>query len=167
MEVNEIEVVHQEIKAERLSIKLSLKLIEKVVLKHFGIRSDQLFNRCKKLEFMERKQIFQYLANYYSNCLLIDIGKYGGCNYNHATIIHNIRKIKNSLYLQKEMNIESYVSLNLLETVDCLESKLKKVQLIKMRNTDNLGILQREIIDDILICDKTEEIQEVLKYYIN
>ncbi len=88
--------------------KPTLEMIYKAVCEYFKIKNhSQIFSSSRKQNIVYARQIFMYLAYNETRygVTLLDISKFifniSGLTFNHATIIHNKKKIKEILDLKK------------------------------------------------------------------
>lgn len=138
-------------------MRTTLKAIEKEITGFYEITAGQMFKRTRKREFVEKRQIFYYLAKLYTVKSLGKIGKYAGSlqgkPFDHATVLHgsktignliasdkklkheiqeiiaNIRKNKDTLYTENEMLFKKELD-EIIEKNKDLERRILKLERI-------------------------------------
>jgi len=81
------------------------KLILDICLKEFNVPLECLQVKTRRRNLVERRQLIMYATREYTNCTLKTVGSYFG--FHHATVLHNLRTIKNLIETDSVIN-ETY-----------------------------------------------------------
>lgn len=116
-------------------MSLAIEEVHKVFCDYYQIDLDYFFNKSRKRTFIDPRQQFHFLCKEYTKLSLADIGKYykdiTGVFYDHATIIHSGKAIKN--YIDTDKTVFNDIS-NLRKLLDSKKSELKKTAINKENN---------------------------------
>lgn len=97
--------------------RLTIETIQKVVADHFKLRIADLKSKRRQRALAHPRQIAMYIARKLTNASYPDIGeKFGGKD--HTTVMHNVRKIEESL--SKDLDLKAHV--------EALERQLEQLQ---------------------------------------
>jgi hypothetical protein len=97
--------------------------IADAVSSYYSIPAESLFANTRQRGVTDKRAIFHYLCHKHTDLSLKQIGaisvQYGGRAYNHATVIHNIKKSKNLVKIDKRfaidlLHIDAYVTKNVI-----------------------------------------------------
>ena len=84
-------------------IKIAKPRMEGILLavnEVFPFSKSEVFQRCRRREYIEVRQIIQYLYSELLNISQKEIGKRTG-GFNHCTIVHSIKCIRNRMAVDK------------------------------------------------------------------
>lgn len=100
-----------------------LKGIAEAVSQYYDISTRELFKNTRERHLTDKRAIFHYLCHKHTDCTLQEIGNYaalfGRKPYNHATVLHNIRKSKTLVKYDKRfaidlLHLDAYVTKNVI-----------------------------------------------------
>lgn len=132
--------------------KLNIELVEKVVLKYFGITSGQLLKRNRGVGTIERKQMFHYLCKIYTIETLKSIGKYKNYSYSHCSVLHSVNRIQEIIDTEPKWE-QIWYDLNL---------ELAGMQRVQIDQNNSLDVLIKSIVIDLLLCKSKKELLSIL-----
>lgn len=128
---------------------LLMQHIKYLVIEYYGLKSEYVFTRCRKREYVMARQIMHYLAFKYTSLSYSVIGSmiHRGVAYDHTTIIYSINTIKNLI----ETNAEFRATMEELEAAIRpgseipVRKKKQKTYEIKVLKCANDRTIKREI----------------------
>jgi len=157
MEINDIELNYEVVKPEKLRNKIDIRIIENIVCSYFKVSQKYLFQRNRRREIMEKRQIFHYLCVKYTAETLAKIGDYEGFHYGHAVVINSNKQINNLIDTDKKFK----------QTIYDLELEVRKAQVIFL-NEDDFRTVKYNLSRDIINCKSYLDIDSLLvKYMVN
>lgn len=157
MNINGIEFNYEVVKPKKLRIKIDIRVIENIVCSFFRINQEELFQRNRKRDIVEKRQIFHYLCTRYTLESLSIIGKYGGSNYGHAVVINSRKQVENLIDTDRRIR----------QIIQDLELELRKEQVIFL-DKDDFRTIRYNLSKNIVNCSSYLEVQSILiKYMVN
>lgn len=87
-----------------------LHKIAEAIADYYEISKKDLFENTRRRTIVDKRAIFHFLSNKYTEYSLSEIGafseEFGRPAYNHATVIHNIKKSKNLMRVDKKFSVD-------------------------------------------------------------
>lgn len=128
------------------------EIIKKVICEVLGVAQKEMFGRTRFKEYVQARHLYYYLSSKMTKVSLREISNLSnGLNPNHATVIHGIRSIKDSIDVDKPFakKVNEIISLiNMVYNADKELSKLKSVLYDAVKSELSLSEL-KELIKNI------------------
>jgi chromosomal replication initiator protein len=97
--------------------RMTVEIVQKTVADHFKLKIADLKSKRRQRAFAHPRQVAMYLARKLTGSSYPEIGeKFGGKD--HTTVMHNVRKIEDSL--EKDLDLKAHV--------EALERQLEQLQ---------------------------------------
>jgi uncharacterized pyridoxal phosphate-containing UPF0001 family protein len=100
-----------------------IESIAKAVADYYGMEASMLVQNTRRRDVTDKRAIFHFLCHKHTDLSLQQIGRfaenYNRTAYNHATIIHNIKKSRNLMKVDKRfaidlLHLDAYVTKNII-----------------------------------------------------
>jgi len=100
-----------------------IQSIASAVADYYGIEESKMFQNTRRRDITDKRAIFHFLCHKHTDLSLQEIGRfaenYDRIAYNHATIIHNIKKSRNLMKVDKRfaidlLHLDAYVTKNII-----------------------------------------------------
>ena len=145
------------------------------VASHFNMKLTTLFEKTRVRHITDRRAIFHYLCHKHTNLSLVEIGmhatNFGRERFNHATVIHNIKKTKNLLQHDKNfavdlMHLDAYVTKHIVVDKEKEALLNANVNLMMRRWFEFNEVDYLDCLSSVAEILATESDVEVLKEWI-
>jgi|TARA_R110000803_G_scaffold25234_1_gene60269 hypothetical protein len=100
-----------------------IQSIAYAVADYYNMEVSMMFENTRRRDLTDKRAIFHFLCHKHTELSLQEIGRYsevyGRAPYNHATVIHNIKKSKNLVTVDKRfaidlLHLDAYVTKNII-----------------------------------------------------
>lgn len=154
----------------------TINAIAQAVADYYSTTPQAIFKNDRSRSLSDKRAIFHFLCHKHTDLSLQEIGmnveQYGRPKYNHATIIHNIKKSKNLMKLDKRfaidlLHLDAYVTKNIIVKKEKEIIVNKNIQKMLERWFEHESKEYLDCLSDIAEIMHNEDNLVVIRNWIN